>query len=243
MGVQIILNDCINSNTTPNHFVRFIKSASGVVNGLFVSNSNLYSGQQAIRVDLSVKDFYIKGNTIRCVAATAGLKFGHEATGLDVQGFTAYNAGTPYVPGDTCDHVGVAWENVNASTGSEPSKSNSDWKPAELYTGAIENNLIYRDTYAASSHGIFVGYGCYDVSIQNNIVSNFWYNMVFKGFNNTIRYNATGKGDIGMAFFANDQLLVANNTIRIEDGQGFIYGPNDAGGIGPMETTFRAWRY
>ena len=234
-----IFNDCTSINTTPNYFFRVIESGDVRINELFITNSNFYAGVRALRGTTYANNFSIKGNTIRCIGASAGVVFGAEATGLTIPGFSAYNAGTSYVTGDVCYNVGVLWESVNNSLNSEPLKANVNWKPAELYTGEIENNLIYRDTYAAAQHGIFVGYGCYDVSVTNNIVSNFWYNAVFKGFNNTIQYNCIGSGSIGMAFFANDQAIVSNNTIRVGDNQGILYGPQATAGIGPMVTTFR----
>lgn len=235
---KIIINNCEFTNTNSGHVLRLTNGNNVRLKELHITNSTFeLTGKVVERVDSDqVAYSYVsaKGNTLH--GTQIGL--GAEASVLVIDGFDAYNSATSYTTGDYCYIYGVLWECVSDCLDSEPSRTNTNWKEAEICTGEIENNLIYSTTQSGY-HGIFVGFGCYDFSIKNNIVTNYTFNYVIKGHNNTIQYNASGKGYNGFSIFANDQALVANNTSRSEDYVCIEYGPQGAGGIGPTNTIFR----
>jgi hypothetical protein len=236
---KVNINNCT-ALTTSRYFFTITKISTVKLDHLAVTNCDLDVSRITLyMINNVVNTVNICGNKLKDKASYPGIFIGAEATGLAINGFTAYNAATAYIANDLCYNLGILWQCVTACTGSEPTKTNANWKPAEFTTGVIENNTVSRAIYAAAGHGIFLGFGCYNMSLQNNISTNHWYNIVVKGHNNTIKYNGCGKGLNGLTIYANDQAVVSNNTVREQLGTAFMFGAQAANGAGLINTTFR----
>ncbi len=205
-----------------------------------ITNSYIIPDNRIINIQLDydlVDSVVIKG----CYAsAEAPIYFGKEMSGSTISGINAYAVETTYNPGDLVTNIGNLWENISSCTGVAPNKQNTtNWRSAQIITGTIENNVLKPPAFIGSGHGLFLGFGCYGFSIKNNIITNFNYNYVIKGYNNTIQYNCSGNGAEGLAIFANDQASVYNNTIRNETLNALIAAPQCTPCEGLINTTFR----
>lgn len=229
----------LNVMTSPSDNHEFIKitQASTAKGFDAISITNCTTSTYDTFIDLvrtKARNIRIEGNKMQ-ITTSAGLYLGFE-TGAKAD----WSSATAYVIGDLVFHLGILYQCLVNNSNSEPNRDiNTNWKRAELITGTVKNNTFYRTTYIGSGHGLFAGFGTYDMVIENNIVTNFWYNMVVKGHDNFIRYNCIGKGSPGgLYIFANDQQEVRNNTIRATD-SALSYGPNNADMQGLINTIFR----
>ena len=216
-GSKAICNNVTCDYSGINTFFNNIVTDGYKTQSISITNSNIRINRNLILgIDTEVNTLDIRGNTLEAVGSSGLLNIGVEAV-LDVLNeFDVYNTSTAYAIGDYVQYSANAWEATSLNTNSPPSKNSPDWKVAEVITGAIEHNTVKKTTYAASGHGLFIGFGCYNFSIKNNIITNFFWNYVVKGVNNSIVRNCAGIGYKGFSFFANDQYLISNNTSRSE---------------------------
>ncbi len=239
-SAKIICNDCTCDYAAIDSFINHSWTGPTKLDFVSITNSDIKINRKIIyHAEWEVNEIDFRGNTFTNDSVTGILKLGVEATGANIDHYAAYNGGTAYVIGDIVDYEANLWECTANTTGNAPSKVSSFWKVAEVITGTIENNLIKKVTYSASGHGLFLGFGSYNFSVKNNIVTNFWWNYVIKGVNNTIQYNAAGEGFRGFAFVANDQAIFSNNTSRSDDDFAFSASIQAVGGTDVDNTTIR----
>ncbi|MCP4255512.1 MAG: hypothetical protein GY775_19325 [Candidatus Scalindua sp.] len=235
---KFVINNCTINNPALPTFLYMVSDPANL-NEIVITNSDLRVQEQIISFSRYINNYRIEGNYLKS-EISAGVSFGWEWDAVPTV-FTAWDVGTPYLENNIRYHNFNLWQAVSANTGNEPSQASTFWKPAELFTGSIKYNTIMRDNYIASGHGVFLGFGCYNTELSNNIISKFWFNCVVKGVNNTISYNGIGGGSAGISIFANNQSSVHNNTIRIDNAESIEYGPQGNGliyGEGPQNTLY-----
>lgn len=233
---KLIINAATINNTTPTYFVETVATGTKKLNTISITNSELICGvgNPAVLMALYYNNIDFRGNYSNTLLHVA-----NEISGTAVPPYTNYNAGTTYAVGSYTCYLYNLWKCKAETTGNAPALNSAYWEVAKIVTGTIENNTIIRETYSAQGHGIFLGYGAHGFSVKNNIVSNFAWNYVVKGVENTIEYNCAGKGLNGFSVFANEQTSVRNNTSRGEDGFGLRLAPQATGGTSVVTTDFK----
>lgn len=236
---RCIINNCRkNTNNNGDNLVSLAPTdLAYYYNYVSVTNSDITTKASCINV-VNAKSIRIEGNYLHSIN-TSTIFTGKEANAASISDISEWDAVTLYSENTLVTYLGILYMCLTENIDTTPNQDiNPNWQRARLTTGTIKNNTIYRTTYGPLTHGVFLGFGTYNFVIENNIFDNYWYTVVVKGHDNTIRYNGFGRGPVSsLLIYSNEQLEVRNNTFT--SGGYFTYGPQYLNCVGPSKTTFR----
>lgn len=238
-AARVLINNCTIDNDTENSYlIQFNQTGTATYHTVNITNSTITTDGNCVS-GRGILNLKIEGNTIQSLSG-ASINAGYEASGSAINGVTAWSNATNYVVGNLVDHKCILYRCLINNSNSAPNRDvNANWEIARLITGTFKNNLVYRTNYVTTGHGVFLGFGCYGFEVSNNIIDNYSYLLVVKGFNNSLKYNCLGKNNAaGILIYANDQNEIRNNTFR-NNGICLIYGPQAEGMEGLINTIFR----